>query len=65
MKAAKHVLRYLKGATDLRLIFLKNSNSDIIGDSNADWSGDLNNRKSTTGYYFKFEGSGGVISWEV
>ena len=50
-KAAKHVLRYLKGTTDLRLTILKNSNSDIIGDSDADWSGDLNDRKSTTGYY--------------
>ena len=64
-KAAKHVLRYLKGTIDLRLTFLKNSNSDIIGDSDADWSGDLNDRKSTTGYYFKFEGNGGAISWEV
>ena len=64
-KAAKHVLRYLKGTIDLRLTFSKNSNSDIIGDSDADWSGDLNDRKSTTGYYFKFEGSGGAISWEV
>ena len=44
---------------------MKNSNSDIIGDSDADWSGDLNDRKSTTGYYFKFEGNGGAISWEV
>ena len=64
-KAAKHVLRYLKGTTDLRLTFLKNSSSDIVGDSDADWSGDLNDRKSTTGYYFKFEGNGGAISWEV
>ncbi|CAB4040247.1 Hypothetical predicted protein, partial [Paramuricea clavata] len=60
-KAAKHVLRYLKGTTDLRLTFLKNSSCDIVGDSDADWSGD---RKSTTGYYFKFEGNGGAISWE-
>ena len=64
-KAAKRVLRYLKGTTDLRLTFLKNSSCDIVGDSYADWSGDLNDRKSTTGYYFKFEGNGGAISWEV
>ena len=64
-KAAKRVLRYLKGTTDLRLTFLKNSSCDIVGDSDADWSGDLNDRKSTTGYYFKFEGNGGAISWEV
>ena len=60
-----HELRYLKGTTDLRLTFLKNSNSDIIGDSDADWSGDLNDRKSTTGFFYKFEGNGGAISWEV
>jgi hypothetical protein len=64
-KAANHVLRYLKGTTHLRLTFLKNSSSDIVGDSDADWSGDLNDRKSTTGYYFKFEGNGGAIRWEV
>ena len=64
-KVAKHVLRYLKGTTDLRLTFLKNSSSDIVGDSDADWRGDLNDRKSTTGYYFKFDGNGGAISWEV
>ncbi|CAB3978840.1 Hypothetical predicted protein [Paramuricea clavata] len=64
-KAAKRVLRYLKGTTDLRLTFLKNSSCDIVGDSDADWSGDLNDGKSTTGYYFKFEGNGGAISWEV
>ena len=44
---------------------MKNSNSDIIGDSDADWSGDLNDRKSTTGFFYKFEGNGGAISWEV
>ena len=60
-KAAKHVLRYLKGAINLRLIFLKNSNVKLMGDSDADWSGDLNDRRSTTGYYFKFEGDGGAI----
>ena len=64
-KAAKHVLRYLKGTKNLRLTFFKNSNIKITGDADADWSGDLDDRKSTTGYYFKFQGTGGAISWEV
>ncbi|CAB4015350.1 Hypothetical predicted protein [Paramuricea clavata] len=42
-----------------------NSNVKLMGDSDADWSGDLNDRRSTSGYYFKFEGDGGAISWEV
>ncbi len=62
-KAAKHVLRYLKGTKNLRLTFFKNSNTKLTGD--ADWSGDPDDRKSTTGYYFKFQGTGGTISWEV
>ncbi len=64
-KAAKHVLKYLKGTTNLRLTFLKNSNTKLTGDADADWSGDLDHRKFTTGYYFKFQGTGGAISWEV
>ena len=64
-KAAKHVLRYLKGTISLRLTFVSNSSMNLIGDTDADWSGDLDDRKSTTGYYFKFEGNGAAISWEV
>ena len=37
----------------------------LVGNADADWSGDLDNRKSTTGYYFKFQGNGAAISWEV
>ena len=64
-KAAKDVLRYLKSTINLRLTFTKNSSMKLIGDADADWSGDLDDRKSTTGYYFKFQGNGAAISWEV
>ena len=64
-KAAKDVLRYLKGTINLRLTFIKNSSMKLVGDANADWSGDLDDRKSTTGYYFKFQGNGAAISWGV
>ena len=37
----------------------------LVGDADADWSGDLDDRKSTTGYYFKFQGNGAAISWGV
>ena len=37
----------------------------LVGNADADWSGDLDDRKSTTGYYFKFQGNGAAISWEV
>ena len=37
----------------------------LVGDPDADWSGDLDDRKSTTGYYFKFDGNGAAIRWKV
>ena len=37
----------------------------LVGDVDADRSGDLDDRKSTTGYYFKFQGNGAAISWGV
>ena len=64
-KAAKDVLRYLKGTINLRLTFIKNSSMKLVGDADADWSGDFDNRKSTAGYYFKFQGNGAAISWGV
>ena len=64
-QAAKHVLRYLKGTINLRLTFAKNSSMKLVGNADADWSGDLDDRKSTTGYYFKFQGNGAAICWEV
>ena len=61
-KAAIDVLRYLKGTINLRLTFIKNSSMKLVGDADADWSGDLDDRKSTTGYYFKFQGYDAAIS---
>ena len=37
----------------------------MLGESDADWSGDQNNRKSTTGFYFKYGQHSGAISWQV
>ena len=36
-----------------------------MGESDADWSGDVNDRKSTTGYYFKLNGRGAALSWGI
>ena len=34
-------------------------------ESDANWSGDLSDRKSTTAYYFKLNGRGAALSWGV
>lgn len=62
-QAAKHLLRYIRGTTDLCLVFDGNCGKRIIqGYADADWGGDLDTRRSTTGYIFKVYG--GTIAWK-
>ena len=62
----KRVFRYLQQNKSLRLFFQSTKNSILVGETtDAHWSGDVNNRRSTTGYYFKLEVSGGSVSWQV
>ncbi|KAL7306211.1 hypothetical protein TKK_0001651 [Trichogramma kaykai] len=53
--ALKRVLRYIKGTIDTCLVY-KRQNTDyknvIVGFVDADWGGDIVDRKSTTGYCF-------------
>lgn len=60
-KAAKRVLRYLKGTLDYRLTY-KKGNMNIIGFTDADWGADHLDRRSYTGYVFYLGNS--VVSWE-
>ena len=61
----KKLLRYLQGSKGLKLTYTKEASYDLVGESDADWSGDVNDRKSTTGYYFKLNGRGAALSWGV
>lgn len=58
--AAKRVLRYLKGTIDMKITYTKRP-IEIQGYCDADWAGDEDERKSTTGYVFTLQG--GAISW--
>ncbi|XP_059217552.1 uncharacterized protein LOC131994728 [Stomoxys calcitrans] len=60
-EAVKRVMRYLKGTVDYKLQFSKDNNEYLQGFSDADWAGDLDERKSTSGYVFMFQN--GSISW--
>lgn len=57
------MLRYLKGTAEYCLMFngYKTSEVELIGYTDADWGGDLNDRKSQSSYLF--EVCGGLISW--
>jgi hypothetical protein len=58
--AAKGMLRYLKGTADFGITFGGGS-SMVLGYSDADFAGDVDTRRSTTGYVFIL--NGGAISW--
>jgi histone deacetylase 1/2 len=45
--AAKHILRYIQGTLKIGLIFHKSSSSLLGPFSNADWTGNVDDRRST------------------
>ncbi len=51
------VKRYLRGTTQFGLLYAKGNSSDLVGYSDADWAGDCNDYKSTTGYMFQIGGT--------
>ena len=62
LTAAKRILRYLKGTSDLVLKFEKSEKGcNLIGYSDSDWARDNDDRRSTTGNLFQL--AGGPISW--
>ena len=58
--AVKRIFRYLRGTTNLRLTF-KGDLVYLTGYTDADWAGDRDTRRSTSGYVFNI--GSGAISW--
>lgn len=61
LTAAKRILRYLKGTADLALKYQKSENGMLIGYTDADWAGDVDDRHSMTGNLFLMAGR--PVSW--
>jgi len=59
--AIKRVLRYVEGSMKKGLVFDKNSSCVLQGYGDADWAGDHETRRSTTGFTFIFGGA--AVSW--
>ena len=62
--AVKRVFRYLRGTSDYGLCYQGRGLErilDIHGFVDADWAGDLYQRRSTSGYVFSI--FGGAVSW--
>ena len=50
--AAKRILRYIKGTLNHGLFYTYSKNSKLVGYSDSDDGGDLDDGKSTSGYVF-------------
>jgi len=59
MRVAKGVLRSLRGTSRLGVVY--GGNEPLQGYVDADWAGDTDGRRSTTGFVFTL--NGGPISW--
>ena len=58
--ALKRLLRYLRGTQKHGILYTKHGSNTCVGYTDADWAGDVNDRKSTSGYTFLL--SGGAVS---
>ena len=64
LAAVKHLLHYIAGTVDFGIVYpkLSNGNNKLMGYSDSDFGGDIDDRKSTTGVIF-FMGEM-PISWQ-
>ncbi|KAK6121804.1 hypothetical protein DH2020_044417 [Rehmannia glutinosa] len=60
-QAAKRVLRYVKCTVDLGIFYKNGGDEKLISYTDSDYAGDLDDRKSTSGYVFLL--SSGAVSW--
>ena len=60
-EAVKWILRYLKGTSNMCLCF-GGAKPVLEGYTDSDMAGDLDSRKSTSGFLFTF--AGGAVSWQ-
>ena len=57
----KRILRYLRGTANYGLIYDGKTEVELVGYSDADWAGDVNTRRSTSGYAFQLGNA--TITW--
>eukprot|EP00253_Pinus_taeda_P002708 PITA_02708 len=60
-QAAKRIMRYVKGTKRFGILYTVSECSDLVGYTDSDWAGTVDDRKSTSGYVFNM--SSGAISW--
>lgn len=59
--AAKKILRYVQGNIGFGIQYKRGKNQILVGFAHSDYAGDVDDRKSTSGYVYML--GGGVVSW--
>ncbi|KAA3458744.1 laccase-2-like [Gossypium australe] len=62
-KAAKRVLRYVKGTLSYGVKFMKSEKLELLGYLDSDWAGSTEHMKSTSSYFFTLGSS--VFCWSL
>ena len=62
----KHVLQYIRGSLNKKLVYRKCGALDLHGFCDSDWAGtgSSSDRRSTTGYCFMLNQNGPPVSWK-
>ncbi|KAK6142115.1 hypothetical protein DH2020_006983 [Rehmannia glutinosa] len=61
LEAVRRILRYMKSTLDYGILYKRGGDCKVIGYCDADYGGDHDTRRSTTGYVFML--GSGAISW--
>ncbi|BFG14277.1 hypothetical protein CerSpe_005510 [Prunus speciosa] len=59
--SAKRILRYLKGTIDYSIWYKSTKDPRLFGYTDNDWTGSIDDMKSTSGYAFTI--GSGIFSW--
>lgn len=59
--AVKRIMRYLKGTMEYGIWYKRGEGTKLVGYTDSDYAGDVDNSKSTSGYVFMM--SGGAVAW--
>ena len=62
MAAMKHLLRYVAGTIDYGLAYTSNAELNLVGYSDSDMAGDVDDRKSTSGILYFLDGN--PVAWQ-
>lgn len=60
-QVVKRVLRYVKDTVELGILYKREGKSSLQAYTDSDYAGDLDDRKSTSGFVFLI--AGGAVSW--